>query len=170
MRFLYTVLLLVVSTSLQAEIPQASSEVRQKALTVKQSVLQLNRDLYQLEEDLLSPATTQASVFLSLTYGKFFEPHSINVLVDDRQPIQYLYTERQVDALRQGAIHPLKDLNLGPGMHTIKAVAYGVDNNGQSRELAIEKEIKKYDKPLYIELKIQDKKEMQSAELIISQW
>ncbi len=170
MRSLYSILLLAVSVSLQAEMPQTSSEVRQKALTVKQSVLQLNRDLYQLEEDLLSPATTQASVFLSLTNGEFFEPYSINVLVDDRQPIQYLYTERQVDALRQGAIQPLKDLNLGPGLHIIRAIAKGVDHNGQARELTVEKQIEKHDQPLYIELKIQDKKEMNSADLIISQW
>lgn len=170
MRFFYTVLLLVISAGLQAEIPQTSNPVSQKVLSIKQSVLQLNRDLYQLEEDLLSPATTQTSVFLSLTYGEFFELYSINVLVDDRQPIQYLYTERQVSALRQGAIQPLKDLNLGPGMHTIKAVAKGVDNNGLARELAIEAEIEKHDQPLYVELKIQDKKEMQSAELTVSQW
>jgi hypothetical protein len=170
MRSLYSILLLAVSVSLQAEMPQTSREVRKKALTVKQSVLQLNRDLYQLEEDLLSPATTQASVFLSLTNGEFFEPYSINVLVDDRQPIQYLYTERQVDALRQGAIQPLKDLNLGPGLHTIRAIAKGVDHNGQTRELTVEKQIEKHDQPLYIEFKIQDKKEMNSADLIISQW
>jgi len=170
MRFLSSVIILLVAMSTNGESPPAVSKVSEKAITVKESVLQLNKDLYQLEEDLLSPATTKASVFLSLTYGEFFEPYSINVLIDDKQPIQYLYTKRQVDALRQGAIQPLKDLNLGPGKHQIKAIAKGVDKNGKARELVVEKEIEKHDQPLYIELKIQDKKEIQSAELLISQW
>jgi hypothetical protein len=90
--------------------------------------------------------------------------------VDDKQTVNYLYTERQVSALRQGGVQPLQNLNLGPGIHHIKAVAKGVDNNGKSRELVVEQEIEKHDQPLYIELKVQDKKEMQSAELLISQW
>lgn len=170
MRILYLVLFLIAAVCTKAEPVQSVSQVSKKAITVKQSVLELNRDLYKLEEDLLSPATTRASVFLSLTYGEFFEPYSIRVLVDDKQPIQYLYTERQVNALRQGAIQPLKDLNLGPGIHQVKAIAKGVDGNGKSRELVVEKTIEKHEQPLYIELKIQDKKDMQSAELIISQW
>jgi len=170
MRLLYSMLLIVTSMSVYAEKSEEISPVSQKAFSVKQSVLQLNRDLYQLEEDLLSPATTQASLFFSLTGNEFFEPYSINVVIDNKSPIHYLYTERQVSALRQGAIQPLKDFNLGPGAHTIKAVVKGIDNNGKSRELVMEKEIEKNDQPLYIELNIRDKKEMQRAELIISQW
>jgi hypothetical protein len=147
-----------------------TSQISQKAVSIKQSVLDLNRELYQLEEDLLSPATTRAAVFFSLTYGEFFEPYSVNITIDDKQPIQYLYTQRQVSALRQGAVQPLKNLNLGPGLHTIKAIAKGVDNNGKNRELVLEQNVEKHDKPLYIELKIQDNKEIQSAELMISQW
>jgi hypothetical protein len=147
-----------------------ASQLSVKASSIKQSVLELNRDLYQLEEELLSPATTRAAVYFSLSYGEFFEPYSINITVDDKQPIQYLYTKRQVSALRQGAVQPLKNLNLGPGVHTIKAIAKGVDNNGKNRELVLEERVEKHDQPLYIELKIQDNKEIQSAELLISQW
>ncbi|MFT4907273.1 MAG: cell division protein FtsB [Oleispira sp.] len=147
-----------------------ASQLSVKASGIKQSVLELNRDLYQLEEELLSPATTRAAVYFSLSYGEFFEPYSINITVDDKQPIQYLYTKRQVSALRQGAVQPLKNLNLGPGVHTIKAIAKGVDNNGKNRELVLEERVEKHDQPLYIELKIQDNKEIQSAELLISQW
>jgi hypothetical protein len=170
MRILYFVLLLIAAIGTRAEPAQEVSQVSEKVMTVKQSVLELNRDLYQLEEDLLSPATTRASLYFSLAYGEFFEPYSINVSVDDKQTVNYLYTERQVKALRQGGIQPLQDLNLGPGIHHIKAVVKGVDNNGKSRELVIEQEIEKHDQPLYIELKVHDKKEMQSAELLMSQW
>ncbi len=174
MRFITLFLFSIVSVNVLAEpinkADTSSSQISQKAVSVKQSVLELNRDLYQLEEDLLSPATTRAAVYFSLSYGEFFEPYSVNIRIDDKQPIQYLYTKRQVSALRQGAVQPLKNLNLGPGIHTIKAIAKGVDSNGKNRELVLEQSVEKHDKPLYIELKIQDNREIQSAELIISQW
>jgi hypothetical protein len=182
MRFIYLLLLSLTSTVGFAETVQTpveetgnvaviqTSQLSAKATSIKQSVLELNRDLYQLEEELLSPATTRAAVYFSLSYGEFFEPYSINITVDNKQPIQYLYTKRQVSALQQGAVQPLKNLNLGPGIHTIKAIAKGVDNNGKSRELVLEEKVEKHDQPLYIELKIQDNKEIQSAELMISQW
>ncbi len=174
MRFIYLLLLSTISVVLSAEpvenTENHTSQISKKAVSIKQSVLELNRDLYQLEEDLLSPATTRAAVFFSLSYGEFFEPYSVNISIDDKQPIQYLYTKRQVSALRQGAVQPLKNLNLGPGIHNIKAIAKGVDNNGKNRELVLEQNVEKHDKPLYVELKIQDNKEIQSAELIISQW
>ena len=174
MHFIYLLLLSSISLGLHAEslndMEAIGSQISKKAVSIKQSVLELNRDLYLLEEDLLSPATTRASVFFSLSYGEFFEPFSVNITIDDKQPIQYLYTKRQVSALRQGAVQPLKNLNLGPGIHTIKAIAKGVDNNGKNRELVLEQSVEKHDKPLYIELKIKDNKEIQSAELMISQW
>jgi len=170
MRILYFLLLLIATINTQAEPVQAVSQVSEKAITVKQSVLELNRELYQLEEDLLSPATTRVSLYFSLTEGEFFVPYSVNVSVDNKHIINYIYTERQISALRQGGIHPLQDLNLGPGIHHIKAVVKGVDNNRKSRELVIEQEVEKHEQPLYVELNIQDKKEMQSAELLISQW
>jgi hypothetical protein len=147
-----------------------ASQLSTKAASIKQSVLELNRDLYQLEEELLSPATTRAAVYFSLAYGQYFEPYSINITVDDKPSIQYLYTERQISALRDGAVQPLSNLNLGPGLHTLKAIAKGVDNNGMKRELILEERLEKLDQPLYLELKIQDNKKLKTAELLISQW
>lgn len=185
MRFIYSVLLLLISINTMAQpksggdintnplaTDQASqsSQLSAKTSALKQSVLDLNKDLYQLEEELLSPATTRVAVYFSLNHGEFFEPHSISIRVDNNKPIEYLYTERQVSALREGAVQPLSQLNLGPGLHTIKAIAKGEDKLGKKRELVFEKQIEKLDKPLYLELKIQDKAEVKAAELLISQW
>ena len=182
MRFIYLVLFSLLSmislaqtvqTANEISSPKTSSQASQlsiKAAAIKQSVLDLNRDLYQLEEELLSPATTRAAIYFSLAQGEFFEPYSISVTVDDKQPIQYLYTKRQVNALREGAVQPLSNLNLGPGLHAIKVIAKGMDSNGKKRELVADEKIEKLDQPLYIELKVQDNIEKQSAELLISQW
>jgi len=160
------VIALIISAPVLAEESQLSSNVAD----LKQSVLQLNRDLYQLEEDLLSPETTRAALYLSLNYGGFFQPMSISVTIDGKQPVQHLYTERQVKALTQGAIQPLQNINLGPGEHTIAVQLKGVDQNGEDRELTLEERVEKNEQPLYIELKVNDNKETQSAELLLSHW
>ena len=178
MRFVYLLLISLVSNVVFADLGEAAeikdgvqlSQLSIKTTSIKQAVLDLNRELYQLEEDLLNPATTRAALYFSLAYGKFFVPYSIGVSVDGKHAVTYIYTERQISALRQGGVQPLQDLNLGPGIHHINAVVKGVDNNGKSRELVIEKNVEKHEQPLYIELKVHDKKDMQSAELLISQW
>lgn len=160
------VIALISTSYTSAQESQLSSEV----VDLKQSVLQLNRDLYQLEEDLLSPETTRAALYFSLNYGGFFQPMSIRIVVDGKQSVQHLYTERQVKALSQGAIQPLQNLNLGPGKHNISVQVKGVDQNGKDRELALEQEVEKNDQPLYIELKVNDNKDTQNAELLLSHW
>lgn len=153
-----------------AAIERDSSEISKEAVSIKQSVLELNRELYKLEEDLLSPATTRAALYFSLVGGEYFDPYSIKVIFDDKPAIEYLYTERQLVALRQGAVQPLGKLNIGPGTHTIKALAKGVDNKGIERQLVLEKTVEKHDAPLYVELKVQDHEKTKTAKLVISQW
>jgi len=163
--------ILVIVALLSASFTFAQeSELSSEVVDLKQSVLQLNRDLYQLEEDLLSPETTRAALYFSLNYGGFFQPMSIQISVDGKKSVQHLYTERQVKALTQGAIQPLQNLNLGPGKHNISVLVKGVDQNGKDRELVLEQPVEKNEQPLYIELKVNDNKDTQNAELLISHW
>lgn len=159
-----------VAVNEQVTTERDASEISKEAVSIKQSVLELNRSLYQLEEDLLTPATTRAALYFSLASGEYFDPYSIKVTFDDKPAIEYLYTERQLTALRQGAVQPLAKLNIGPGIHTIKALAKGVDKNGIERQLALEKTVEKHDAPLYVELKVQDHEKTKTAKLVISQW
>lgn len=173
MRTITLFLLAIFTIEVSAETVGSGSEVSEinkEAVSIKRSVLELNRELYQLEEDLLSPATTRASIYFSLSDGKLFDPYSIRITFDDKQPLEYLYAERQLSALRQGAIQPLGNINIGPGIHTLKAVAKGVDKNGIERQLILEKSIEKHDKPLYVEIKVQDNQKAQNAKLVLSQW
>ena len=110
---------------------------------VKRSVLELNQQLYALEEDLLSPATTRAAFYFSLSHGEFFEPLSIEIKASGMQPVQHIYTERQVTALRMGAVQPLAQLNMGPGKHDLHVLVRGVDQLGQQRQLVIREQVEK---------------------------
>lgn len=144
--------------------------VREQVMTAKEAVLELNRDLYELERELLSPATTRAAFHISLNQGDYFEPLAIELSVDGQLELQHLYTERQVKALRMGAVQPLGDLNLAPGKHDISVTIRGVDHQGQGRELAIKDTVSKTGKPLIVELLIVDREELQSARLQLKYW
>ena len=144
--------------------------IREDVRSAKEMVLDLNRDLYELERELLSPATTRAAFNLTLNHGEFFEPLSIEISVDGELKIQHLYTERQVKALRMGAVQPLGDINLAPGKHNVRAVVRGVDHLGQGRELSITELVNKTSKPLITELLIVDRDELQSARVQLKYW
>ena len=150
---------LLVSGTVFAE----DAAIREDVRTVKESVLELNRDLYELERELLSPATTRAAFHVTLNHGEFFEPLSIELSVDGDMELQHLYTERQVKALRMGAVQPLGDLNLAPGKHDGTVVVRGINHLGQGRELSITETVTKTGKPQITELVIIEREELQSA-------
>jgi len=146
------------------------AEIREEVMSVKEAVLELNRDLYELERELLSPATTRAAFHLTLNHGEFFEPLAVELSVDGKLELQHLYTERQVKALRMGAVQPLGDLNLAPGKHDVTVIIRGVDHLGQGRELTLTEIVSKTGKPLITELLIVDREELQSARLELKYW
>ena len=157
---------LLVSGTVFAE----DAAIREDVRTVKESVLELNRDLYELERELLSPATPRAAFHVTLNHGEFFEPLSIELSVDGDMELQHLYTERQVKALRMGAVQPLGDLNLAPGKHDVTVVVRGINHLGQGRELSITETVTKTGKPLITELVIIDREELQSARVQLKYW
>ena len=92
---------------------------------LKASVLDLNRELFVLEEELLYPANTQVAVFVSMDVGEYFALDSIELPVDGKNVSNYLYTDREVDALYRGGVHKLYLGNLKVGEHELVAVFTG---------------------------------------------
>jgi len=162
--------LLMLILCLPALASAEDAAVREEVMSAKETVLELNRDLYELERELLSPATTRAAFHITLNHGEYFEPLSVELSVDGKLELQHLYTERQVKALRMGAVQPLGDLNLAPGKHDITVTVRGVDHQGQGRELTITEPVTKTGKPLITELLIVDRDELQSARLQLKYW
>jgi len=163
---------IVACLSLAVFSAQAVEETQfaQKVNDLKKSVLELNKNLYQLEDELLNPSTTKAAMYFSLSVGKFYEPVSIQVNVDDKPIASHLYSKQQISALKEGAVQPLKNFNLGPGKHDLKVVVKGKDANGKEKELVSETQVQKNEKPLYLEIKISDNESEQASELLVQQW
>lgn len=92
---------------------------------LRKDVVALNRDLFVLEEDLLFPSSTQVVVYLSMDVGTYFKLDSVKLKMGDDVVTQYLYTDRQIDALYRGGVQRLYIGNLPQGDHQLNAFFVG---------------------------------------------
>ena len=97
----------------------------QEVQALKKEVLDLNRELFVLEEDLLFPANTQVAVFVSMDVGEFFALDSVTLKLDNKEVANYLYTEREAQALLKGGVHRVFIGNLKAGDHELLALFTG---------------------------------------------
>lgn len=137
---------------------------------IKAEALALNRDLFILEEELLFPANTQVAVFLSLDVGDYFSLDSVELKLNGKDVTNYLYTEREVDALKRGAVQRLYLDNLRAGEHEIVAVFTGKGPEGRDYRRGATKKFDKEIGALYLELQIHDQKKSQQPDFSIKEW
>ena len=168
---LYFVLLLclIASTIALAEEgprPNLDGQVQ----NLKKEVLKLNRELFLLEEELLFPSSTQVAVFVSLDVGKYFKLDSVQLKIDDNEVANYLYTEREVNALGRGGVQRLYTGNLKTGAHELVAFFIGKGPEGRPYKRAATLTFEKALSPKFIELKIVDNSDTQQPDFEIDQW
>jgi hypothetical protein len=132
------------------------SELAQEIETLRQAMVNLNRDLFILEEDLLFPSSTQVAVFLSMDVGEYFALDSVEVAINDETRTQYLYTERQVNALYRGGVQRLYVGNIGQGEHELTAFFIGIGPQGREYKRAVSLKFEKTDEPVALELSVVD--------------
>jgi len=137
---------------------------------IKAQTLELNRDLFILEEELLFPDNTQVAVFLSLDIGEFFTLDGVKLTVDDTVVSNYLYTERQVDALRRGGVHRLYMGNLKTGTHEVVAVFTGRGPSGRDYRRATSLNFEKTTGAKHLELQITDSENQRQPQFQVKEW
>ncbi len=137
---------------------------------LKKEVLKLNRELFLLEEELLFPSSTQVAVFVSLDVGKYFRLDSVQLKIDDKEVANYLYTEREVNALGRGGVQRLYTGNLKTGTHELVAFFIGKGPEGRPYKRAATLTFDKALSPKFIELKIVDNSDTQQPDFEIDQW
>jgi len=153
----------------RAEAPAATS-LDEGIQSLKQDVITLNRDLFILEEELLYPANTQLAVFVSLDVGEFFKLDSVQLKLDNKVVSNYLYTQREVDALHRGGIQRLYMGNLKAGEHEIVAIYTGKGPNGRDYRRGANLVINKSLGAKFIELKIVDNQSSEQPDFSIREW
>lgn len=137
---------------------------------IKGQILDLNKDLFILEEELLFPANTQLSVYVSLDIGEYFSLDAVKLSVDGKMVSSYLYTEKQIDALKRGGIQQLYKGNVRNGEHEVVAVFTGLGPNGEDYRRASQLVFDKDGDAKHIELKIIDSEAHQRPEFVIKEW
>ncbi len=142
----------------------------QEVQGLKKDVVDLNRDLFVLEEELLFPANTQVAVFLSMDVGDFFALDSVQLKIDGKEVINYLYTPREVEALLKGGVHRLYLGNLKVGKHELVAFFSGKGPNERDYKRGATLKFEKSIGAKYLELKINDRQRRQQPEFEIKDW
>lgn len=168
----YGLLLLstVVATAHAQKTAPPAPALDRNVESLKQEVLELNRELFLLEEELLFPSSTQLAVFVSMDVGAFFELDSIQLRIDDKVVANYLYTDRQVDALHRGGVHRIYTGNVRVGQHEVVAYFTGKGPNGRDYRRGVTQAIVKDVGPQFVELRIEDRTNKLQPEFSIREW
>jgi len=154
----------------RAEAQESVNALSGDIQELKQSVIALNKELRILEEDLLFPANTQVNVFLSLDVGKYFTLESVKLKLDDQVVASHIYTEKELEALKNSGIHKLHMTNLGVGKHSLSAFFTGTGPMGREYKRGASMKIEKENGPKYIELKISDSTSKLQPEFEVKEW
>jgi len=142
----------------------------QEVQALKKEVLDLNRELFVLEEDLLFPANTQVAVFISMDVGEFFALDSVTLKVDNKEVANYLYTEREAQALLKGGVHRVYIGNLKAGDHELLALFTGQGPHVRDYRRGATIKLTKGVGAKYVELKISDRATKAQPEFIVKEW
>ena len=142
----------------------------QETQDLKAAVLDLNRDLSVLEEELLYPSSTQVAVFVSMDVGEYFALDSIEVTLDGKNVTNYLYTEREVDALHRGGVHKIYVGNLKAGEHELVAIFTGKGPHQRDYRRGASLNFDKSIGAKFVELTITDSEQRLQPEFVVREW
>jgi len=148
----------------------AKSNTADDIQALKKEVLDINRELFMIEEDILYPESTQFTVFVSLDIGKFFDLDSIQLRIDDKIVSNYLYTKRELAALKKGGVQQLYQGNLKSGDHEITAYFIGKGPHNRDYKRGVTRTITKALSPLFAELKIVDDTGEEQPDFNLAVW
>jgi hypothetical protein len=157
----------------RAEATDAAAGARtvdQDVQALKKELVDLNRDLFRLEEELLYPASTQVAVFLAVNVGTFFALDSVQIKMDGKEVANYLYTEREVQALHRGGVQKLFLGNLKSGEHELVAVFTGKGPHDRDYRRGTTVKFEKTVGAKYLELRITDRDSALQPEFAVRQW
>ncbi|MEJ2602063.1 MAG: AraC family transcriptional regulator [Gammaproteobacteria bacterium] len=142
----------------------------QQTQSLKKEVLDLNRELFLLEEDLLFPANSQVAMYVSVDTGTFFDLESVTVEMNGKEVANYLYTEREAEALRRGGVHRIHVGNVKVGEHELIAFFSGRGPHGRDYRRGADLVFEKGIGAKYMELMISDREHKQQPEFVITEW
>ena len=95
---------------------------------------------------------------------------SVTLKFDDKEVANYLYTEREAQALLKGGVHRVFIGNLKAGEHELVALFTGQGPNARDYRRGATIKVEKGVGAKYIELKISDKAVKAQPEFVVKEW
>jgi hypothetical protein len=137
---------------------------------LKDDIIDLNTRIFRLQEELLYPEDSSIVVFLSVEGGNYFVLDSVKLMVDDAMVTSYLYTEREVVALKKGGVQRLYMGNVKAGDHQLAAVFTGKGPQGQDYKRAETISLNKEKGAAFIKLVVRDDAAKKQPEFVYEMW
>jgi len=137
---------------------------------LKEDILNLNTLLFRLQEDLLYPEDSSVIVFLAVEGGNYFDLDSIKLSLDDKMVSSYLYTEREVGALKKGGIQRLYTGNVKSGDHQLVAIFTGKGPQEKDYKRAETIPFVKETGATFIKIIVRDSAEKEQPEFVYDTW
>jgi hypothetical protein len=112
----------------------------------KSDVLSIAQELSRLEEKLLYPSETQVAIFVSLAKGDQMRLDAVRVQIDGHLVAHYIYSFKELDALRKGGVQRLYVGNVTTGDHQLEVLVDGKTESGadfsRTEHFTFKKEVK----------------------------
>src|SRR5215471_7929685 len=91
----------------------------------KSDVLSIAAELNQLEEKLLYPSGTQIAIFIALAKGDQMRLDAVRLQIDGQLVAHYIYSAKELEALRKGGVQRIYVGNVATGDHQIEVLVDG---------------------------------------------
>lgn len=138
-------------------VPADQREMRgldEQVQEVKSDVLSIAAELGLLEEKLLYPSGTQVAVFVALAEGDPMRLDAVRLQIDGQLVAHYIYSAKELEALRKGGVQRLYVGNVATGDHRLEVIVDGKLEGGadfsDTEQFSFRKEVK----PKLVELTV----------------
>jgi hypothetical protein len=113
---------------------------------IKSDVLSIAQELSRLEEKLLYPSETQVAIFVALAKGDQMRLDAVRVQIDGHLVAHYIYSFKELDALRKGGVQRIYVGNVATGDHQLEVLVDGKTEGGadfsRTERFTFKKEVK----------------------------
>jgi hypothetical protein len=121
---------------------------------VKSDVLSIAAELNQLEEKLLYPSGTQVAIFVALAKGDQMRLDAVQLQIDGRLVAHYIYSFKELEALRKGGVQRIYVGNVTTGDHKLDVLVDGKLEGGADFNRTEHFTFRKEVKPKLLELTV----------------
>src|SRR5437867_6702765 len=133
----------------QEEIPSDQRQMRgldEQIQEIKSDALRMSAELSQLEEKLLYPSGTQVAIFVALRSEDTMRLDAVRLKIDGQLAAHYLYSFKELEALRKGGVQRIYVGNVATGDHQREVLVDGKLKSGadfsHTDHFAFRKEVK----------------------------